>query len=761
MLLSSNILEFFQKICIDILDAERRKGVMKGLVIVESPTKAKTIKGFLDKNFEVVATKGHVIDLPKKTFGITIKDDAFVPKYTLDKDHKSLVEEIKKKAEKAQTVYIATDEDREGEAIGYHIATSITDAPEELPRVVFHEVTKKAILHSLENPRHIDMDMVNAQQARRLLDRIVGYKLSPLIASKIQKGLSAGRVQSAALKIVVDREREIKAFVPVTYYTITGSFKENLESDLVNYKNKKIEKLTLQDKDEAEEIVATLQKESFSVAKIEKKNKKISTSPPFITSTLQQSASGQLSFSPKKTMMVAQTLYEGVNTPNGVTGVITYMRTDSLNIAKDAIDEVRNVIKKRFGDKYLPKSPKFYKSKSKGAQEAHEAIRPTQLDFTPEIAKGFLKPDELKLYTLIYNRFMASQMIDAQYELLSVIISSESGSFKLNGRRLIVSGFYELLGTEDKDKILPDIKEGQVMHLEWIKNEEHQTEPPPRFSEASLIKTLEGLGIGRPSTYAPTISILQSRNYIAIEKRQIIPDEMAFKVIELLEGHFGEIVDSSFTAKLEDELDEIADKKKDWQKLLLDFYNPFIEKIEQGKKNIKSQKVVIPTGEKCPECGEELVIRKGRFGEFIACSGFPKCKYTKQTKEDEKSSEGEMCEKCGKEMIVKSGRNGKFLACSGYPECKNTKPLAGGTGGRAAPEPIDTKCPECGSGLLLRNSRRGPFYGCSNYPKCKFISKFKPVDKKCSECGYVMAEREYRKKEVYECIKCKHREDRG
>lgn len=730
---------------------------MKGLVIVESPTKAKTIKGFLDEDFEVIATKGHIMDLPKRTFGIDVKNGEFIPKYVLEENHKQLVEEIKKKAKKAEQIYIATDEDREGEAIGFHIAQNISSTPLSLPRVVFHEVTKKAILHSLQNPRNIDMNMVNAQQARRLLDRIVGYKLSPLISTKIQKGLSAGRVQSAALKLIVDREREIRAFVPTPYYVINSIFKKGLESELIEFMGQRIDKLTINSKEFAKRVEETFKKDSFYVSKIEKKQKKVSPPPPFTTSTMQQSASSVLGFSPKKSMMIAQTLYEGVSTPNGVSGVITYMRTDSLNVAESAINEVREVIKRRFGDGLLPNSPRFYKSKNRAAQEAHEAIRPTILEFTPEIAKGFLKSDELKLYTLIYNRFVASQMVDAVYELLSVIVEGAYGKFKINGRRLIESGFYKLLGDEDKDKILPELKEGQRMELESIGFEQKETEPPARYSEASLIKKLEALGIGRPSTYAPTLSILQARNYIVIDKKQIIPEDIAFSVIELLETHFGEIVDSSFTAKLEDELDEVAENKKDWQKLLSDFYEPFIAKIEKGKKDIKSQKMAIPIGEACPLCGSELLRRNGRFGEFIACSAYPKCRYTKQIQKEQEELEivGEKCEKCGRDMVIKSGKRGRFLACSGYPECKNTRPLNAPT-----PKEIEVRCPECGGAIVLRNSKKGAFYGCSNYPKCTFISKFEPTQKRCPKCGYIMAKREYRKKRVYECIKCKHRVDR-
>ncbi len=691
---------------------------MKNLIIVESPTKARTIENFLGKNFTVIASKGHIRDLPKSSFGIKVEDEKFIPEYRVSRDHSKIVKEIKELAKKSDRVYIATDEDREGEAIGFHIATAIGANPHEVPRIVFHEITKKAIDHSLKNPRKIDLDSVNAQQARRLLDRIVGYKLSPLIASKIQKGLSAGRVQSAALKIVVDREREIKAFVPVEYWSVDGVFNETIDSILVEYKGKKIGKMTIGAQKEAKEIEETLKKDSYIVEKIEKKQRKTSTNPPFMTSTLQQSASSVLGFSPRKTMMVAQTLYEGVQTDQGVMGVITYMRTDSLNIAQEAIDLAREKIKNEYGDKYLPSKPKYYKSKSKGAQEAHEAIRPTILSFTPQIAKGFLKPDEHKLYTLIYNRFIASQMTDAIFESQSIIFASKNGKFRATGRKLLFDGFYRVLGTSDKDKLLPDLKESQDAKLSKLKANQHFTEPPSRYSEASLIKKLESLEIGRPSTYAPTISLLTARKYIEIEKKQLIPTEIAFKVIEMLEEHFNDIVNTSFTAKLEEDLDEIAEGKKDWQRVLWEFYTPFIQEVEKGKKNIKSQKVAIPTGEECPLCSKELLKRKGRYGEFIACSGFPKCKYTKNVDGTEKE--------------------------------KKVLPILEGV-----------KCPECGSGIVERKSRRGKFYGCSAYPKCKFISTYKPVDKKCpkEECGYMMAKRTFRKKEIYECIKCKHRED--
>jgi DNA topoisomerase-1 len=732
------------------------------LIIVESPAKAKTIKNFLGKEYEVIASKGHIRDLPKSRFGIKIDEETheIVPEYRVAKENSATVKQIQELAKKSDTIYIATDEDREGEAIGWHIAHAIKKDPDALPRIVFHEITKSAINHALENPRSIDMDRVNAQQTRRLLDRIVGYKLSPLLSSKIQKGLSGGRVQSSSLKIVVDREREIKAFKPEEYWTIDTLFDPNIEASLVGYKGEKLKKLSIKNKAQAEEIAETIRKEAFSVASIETRQRKTSTPPPFMTSTLQQTASSKLGMSPKKTMMIAQTLYEGVKTPNGTSGVITYMRTDSLNMAAEAVTAARDTIKETYGEKYLPEKPKSYGKKAKGAQEAHEAIRPTMLEFTPQIAAQYLKPDELKLYRLIYNRFLACQMNDAVFEQQSIIFKSDSAEYKANGRKLLFDGFYRVIGTDDKDKLLPAMKEGQTMKIASIEPNQHFTEPPSRFSEASLIKQLESEGIGRPSTYAPTISTLAARNYITIEKRQIVPTEVAFTVTEMLEKHFPEIVDASFTANMEEILDKIADEGHEWQKVLRDFYFPFMEEIESGKKNIKSLKLAKPIGRKCPECGSELLLRSGRYGNFIACSGFPKCKYTEQVEEEggEQKEEpqvettDEICEKCGSPMVIKTGRNGKFLACSAYPKCKNTRPLE-------APKEAAVPCPECGGKLLYRQSRRGAFWGCENYPKCKFISKFEPTDKKCDQegCDGILARRTYRGKEVYECIKCKHR----
>ncbi len=728
---------------------------MKHLIIVESPAKAKTIKNFLDKNYEVIASKGHVRDLSKFALGIKIDETGFTPNYVVDKDHKELVKQIIELSKKASITYIATDEDREGEAIGYHVACLIGGKLESYPRIVFHEITQNAILNALKTPRKIDMSKVNAQQARRFLDRIVGFKLSSLISSKITKGLSAGRVQSAALKLVIDKEREIKAFKPLTYFTLDAYFEPHLEAQLISYKGNKLKAQELIDKKKAQEIKNELEKESYTISSIIKKSKKSPTPPPFMTSTLQQSASSLLGFSPTKTMSIAQKLYEGVATPQGVMGVITYMRTDSLNIAKEALEEARNKILKDYGKDYLPPKAKVYSSKNKNAQEAHEAIRPTSIILEPNALKDYLKPEELKLYTLIYKRFLASQMQDALFESQSVVVACEKGEFKASGRKLLFDGYYKILGNDDKDKLLPNLKENDPIKLEKLESNAHVTEPPARYSEASLIKVLESLGIGRPSTYAPTISLLQNRDYIKVEKKQISALESAFKVIEILEKHFEEIVDSKFSASLEEELDNIAQNKADYQQVLKDFYYPFMDKIEAGKKNIISQKVHEKTGQSCPKCGGELVKKNSRYGEFIACNNYPKCKYVKQTENANDGAKQELCEKCGGEMVQKFSRNGAFLACNNYPECKNTKSLKNTPNANETIEGV--KCPECGGDIALKRSRKGSFYGCNNYPKCHFLSNHKPINKRCEKCHYLMSERIYRKKKAHECIQCKER----
>ena len=696
---------------------------MKDLIIVESPAKARTIKNFLSKNYDVIASKGHIRDLPKTSFGIKIEDEKFTPEYRVSLDHSKIVKEIKELAKGANEIYLATDEDREGEAIAFHIANAIGKEASTLPRIVFHEITKTAIDNALKHPRKIDMNSVNAQQARRLLDRIVGYKLSPLLNLKIQKGLSAGRVQSAALKIIVDREREIRAFKPVEYYSIDTKFKTDLDAELIKFEGKKIEKLTITNADRAKYIVDALKNEKFSVREIESKDRKIQPSPPFMTSTLQQSASNRLGFSPKKTMMLAQTLYEGVQTHEGFMGAITYMRTDSLNLAKEAVEAARELIKDEFGKDYLPPKAVHYATSSKGAQEAHEAIRPTNLNFTPEIAAKFLQKDELRLYTLIYNRFLACQMSACVSQTQNLFVVSDKGEFKISGRKVLFDGFYRVYGDMDKDKILPNLNVGDEMKLESIKESQHFTEPPARYSEAGLVKKLESLGIGRPSTYAPTISLLTSREYVRVEKKQLIPNDVAFSMIGVLEEHFNDIVDSEFTSHLEEKLDLIAEDKADWQKVLSEFYYPFMDKISEGKTGIKSLKVATPIGEKCPQCGGELVKRKGRYGEFIACSNFPKCKYSRNIASQASDAGAQTAEPKAKKELVK----------------------------------LDVPCPKCGGVIVERFSRRGKFYGCANYPKCDFISNYEPTEHKCSECGSMMVKKELKKGTFLECTKCKHK----
>lgn len=687
----------------------------KDLIIVESPAKARTISNFLGNKYEVIASKGHIRDLPKTSFGIKIEEDHFVPEYRISKDHSALVKELKEKAAKAGQVYLATDEDREGEAIAYHIAKAIGKDENSLPRIVFHEITQSAIEHALKNPRKLDINSVNAQQTRRLLDRIVGYKLSPLLGQKIQRGLSAGRVQSAALKIIVDREKEIRAFVPLEYFSIDMIFSKDLEAELVEFDAKKLEKLSLTNKDRAKLILEECQKAQFVVEKIESKERKIAPPPPFMTSTLQQSASNRLGFTPKKTMMIAQKLYEGVKTHQGTMGVITYMRTDSLNLAKEAVKGARELIKEHFGKEYLPSKENIYTTKNKGAQEAHEAIRPTNLSFTPKLATKYLEKDELRLYTLIYNRFLACQMNPAISQSEGVFVRGGRALFKISGRRVLFEGFYKVYGDMDKDKILPEFKKAEVLKTQKLTMSNHFTEPPSRYSEAGLVKKLESLGIGRPSTYAPTISILSARDYVVIEKKQLKPNEIAFSVTELLEKNFSDIVDSHFTSNLENTLDEIAENKADWQETLREFYYPFMRKIEEGKSTIKSQKTFTKLEEKCPECGGELAVRKGRYGEFIACLAFPKCRYSRNLKEDN-------------------------------AEKKEAK----------KPNGIGVKCPKCKDGEVVeRFSRRGKFYGCNHYPKCDFVSNYKPSEEKCEKCGEMMVIKELKKGTFLECLKCK------
>lgn len=686
------------------------------LIIVESPSKAKTISKFVGSDYSVIASKGHIRDLPKSRLGINIENGHFEPNYEISKTHSSLVKELKSLSKGAK-VLLATDEDREGEAIAYHLANILGGDILSYDRIVFHEITKDAILNAIKHPRKIDLNSVNAQQARRMLDRIVGFKLSGLLSSKVASKLSAGRVQSAALRLIVQKEREIRKFVSVEYYELDTKFKQDLEVELIEYDGKKIAKMSILDKTYADEILKHIKSARFSVDEINIKERKDSPKPPFMTSTLQQAASSKLGFSPKKTMMLAQTLYEGVQTHAGFMGAITYMRTDSLNLSEEAIKAAREQINKDYGKEYVPSKARVYETKNKGAQEAHEAIRVTNTAFTPEIAKEYLKPDEYKLYKLIYDRFLMTQMADARIENNTIYITSNKARFKLSGRRVLFDGYLRLNDDASGDKILPSLNKGDEMTLQSSRVKTLHTEPPARYNEASLIKKLEELGIGRPSTYAPTTSLLIDRDYVNVEKKQLIPSEKGEKIIEFLEKYFSVIVDAKFTSTMEERLDEIATHGRDLDEVLNEFYEPFIAKITDGMANIPSQKQVEKLGENCPDCGKDLLIREGRFGKFVACSGFPKCKYSRNLSE----TANETKEEKPKKEVIK----------------------------------LEVPCPKCGADLVQRFSKRGAFYGCSAYPKCNFISNYPPTGDKCSKCGGVLVLKELKKGNFIECLDCK------
>ena len=646
------------------------------LVIVESPAKAKTIEKFLGKDFKVIASKGHLRDLNPYRLSINVEDKNdhfyFTPTYIITKDHREIAKEIKDLAKQADTVYIASDDDREGEAIGWHIAHLIgVKDLSKLPRTVFHEITKTAILNAVKNPRTININKVNAQQTRRLLDRLVGYKLSPLLNNKIQRGLSAGRVQSAVLSLVVNKEEAIKKFVPVTYFTVEGLFKETDKALLVKYNNKTLSKMSLQNEDEVKGIVKTLKSKDFVVSNITKKVTKQRPLPPFTTSTLQQAASNHIGYGTAKTMQVAQKLYEGVKTPQGRMGVITYMRTDSVNIAKEAQASAIKHIEDTYGKEYV--EPHIFTKKSTNAQEAHEAIRPTHIELTPEKLKGFLSNEEMRLYTLIYKRFLATQMKDSEATITTVeLTNKETGSmFRLKGKIITFDGWRKVYTyLSDKDEFIKDYKEDEILKPNDVKYTRKQTEPPARYTEATLVKEMEKLGVGRPSTYASTINLLKNRRYVEVESKKLVPTENAFKIINVLREHFPDIVDVKFTAHMEDLLDKIANGEKDWQDVLSDFYKPFIKSIDRGYKEIKSQKVVEDTGEKCPQCGSRLVKRKGRYGDFVGCENYPKCKYIKPIKRKPEYVEGYKCPKCGGKITIKHYKGKKFYGCSNYPKCK-------------------------------------------------------------------------------------------
>ncbi|MFW5736606.1 MAG: type I DNA topoisomerase [Halanaerobium sp.] len=684
----------------------------KNLVIVESPAKAKTIKKFLGRNYKVEASMGHVRDLPKSKLGIDLEND-FEPNYITIRGKGKTLNKLRKEAKKSKDVYLATDPDREGEAISWHLAYALKLSDEENNRIEFNEITKNAIQNAIKNPRNINKDLVDAQQARRLLDRIVGYRLSPLLWKKVRKGLSAGRVQSVAVRIICEREEEIRNFEEEEYWSLEVVLKnedgEELKADLYRIDNKKF---NLESKEEVERVISDIKDRDFEIIKVKKHKRRRNPKSPFTTSTLQQRASNKLNFTAKKTMYLAQQLYEGIDIgSSGTVGLISYIRTDSTRLSNEAKNGAKDYILNKFGDKFLKSSKRKSKKNSK-AQDAHEAIRPTDTQRTPEKMKKHLSRDQFKLYDLIWKRFVASQMSPALYESISAQFKTASKyKFRVSGSRLLFPGHLILTGKEKEDDIdLPVLNEGDLYSLEKTNPEQHFTTPPPRYSEATLVKTLEEEGIGRPSTYAPTLSTIESRDYVEKEGRYFKPTELGETVTELLTEYFPDVTDVEFTAELEKRLDEIEKGNEDWKKILRDFYEPFYERLENARENMESVQIVEETDE--------------------------------------------VCEKCGSPMVVKYGRYGKFLACSSYPECKNTKPYLIKTG-------VD--CPECEDGEIIeRTSKKGrTFYGCSNYPDCNFMSWNKPVKKPCPECGSLMVEKTTKAKgKHYKCTnkECGHTE---
>ncbi len=745
----------------------------KSLVIVESPAKAKTINRYLGSDFSVKASLGHIKDLPKKGLGVDLKND-FEPSYETIPGKEKVIKELRSAAKSVDSVFIATDPDREGEAIGHHVAEELSGKKRKVYRVLFNEITQKAIREAFDHPGTIDSKLVEAQQARRILDRLVGYKISPLLWVKVRRGTSAGRVQTVALRLIVEREREIRAFVSKEYWTITANLSAHLppafDARLQKFAGKNLD---IENNEQAQDIVRQLDQARFIVDKVDKKEKKRNPVPPFITSQLQQDASRKLRFSVKKTMMLAQRLYEGVELGSeGSVGLITYMRTDSVRVSDDALQEVRQFIQSspNFGGEYLPEKPLFYRSK-KGAQDAHEAIRPTSVNRSPEAIRPFLSPDEYKLYKLIWQRFVASQMKSALFDQTSVDILAGKYLFRATGSVLKFDGFLAVYqeGKDEKDEEdeelehkLPVLTSGEILQCNKLLPEQHFTQPPPRFTEATLVKALEEKGIGRPSTYATILTTIQDREYVLKQEGKFSPTELGFIINDLLVESFADIFDVQYTARMEEELDEIEEGKIAWTDALHEFYGKFELDLKQAQKHMTDiKKMEEPTEETCDKCGKPMVIKWGRHGKFLACSGYPECKNTREiARTGSVAPEGaveveqieEVCENCGRPMTLKRGRFGQFLACTGYPECKTTKRLSGsGTGRSSVPDiPTDEKCPQCGNNLVIKHGRYGEFTACSNYPECKYIKK-KTLGIACPEpnCSGELVEKKSRRGKIF------------
>ena len=725
------------------------------LVIVESPAKGNTIKKILGADYNVLASFGHVRDLPTKEIGVDLKDN-FKPKYVIPPKSRKVIKALKEEIAKADEIYIATDYDREGEAIAWHVLKACGFKDKKIHRITFHEITKPAVLEAMKNARDIDMNLVDAQQARRILDRIVGYKLSPFLWQKVARGLSAGRVQSVAVRIIVEREAEIKKFIPEEFWQIWANLckdKKEFQAALTEKNGEKIEKLSVKNQKKADEITKDLENSPYTIREIKETQKKRYPSPPFTTSTLQQESGRRFGFSAKRTMQIAQKLYEE--------GLITYMRTDSVSVSQVAVKQARIVIEKKFGKNYLPEKEKFYKTKTLRAQEAHEAIRPTNLE------KSEILTDEsnVKLYNLIYKRMLASQMAEAISDETKVIIDAPGKNdeyvFVTQGMRLNFDGFLKLFSVkeETEEQNLPKLTKGDLLTFKSLEKEQKFTEPPARYTEGSLIKELEKKGIGRPSTYAPTLSTIIDRGYIEKIEGKLIPKEVGIIVSGVLVEHFPEIVDYEFTSKMEEELDKIAEGDLSWQKTLEKFYTPFSKNLTIKNKEVEKQNFVEKTDQKCPDCKKNLNIKIGRYGKFLACSGYPDCKYTSpiikgsideaHQKEVAEKISKEKCAKCGKDMSLKEGKFGTFLACSGYPECKYTKSIE---------IAAKVKCPECGSDLLQRRTRKGRmFWGCKGYPKCKTAFWNEPQKETCPECKSLLTLNS-KTKEI-KCSKCEYRKE--
>ena len=749
----------------------------KALVIVESPAKAKTINKYLGKQYIVKASLGHIKDLPKRDLAVDI-EHGFEPHYEVIEGKKKLISELKQTARKVEEVYLAADPDREGEAICYHLREELMDGRKNGPkifRVMFNEITKKAIEKAFEKPGQVDVNLVDAQQARRVLDRLVGYKISPLLWDKVRRGLSAGRVQTVALRVVVEREREIRAFVAREYWTLDAELQAR-KAPLLSARLARIgdQPAEIGSQQASDDVVARLDGAAYVVKSVGTREKKRNPVAPFITSTLQQESARKLRFSVKRTMMLAQRLYEGIEIgKEGAVGLITYMRTDSTRVSEDALADARMYISERYGPEFLPPSANIYRSK-KDAQDAHEAVRPTSMAFSPEVVERFLAEDELKLYRLIWNRFVASQMMPALYDQTTIDVTAKGNNgvdymFRATGSVLKFDGFLKVYqegkdaADEEDEELkhrLPAVVEGEVLRLRSLKPEQHFTEPPPRYNEATLVKKLESDGVGRPSTYASILSTILEREYVRKEGGRFHPTELGMVVTDLLLESFDDIFEVKYTARMEEDLDNIEEGKLDWRTALADFYEKFEKDLKHAEEHMTDiKRMEKPTDLLCEKCGKPLVIKWGKHGSFIACTGYPDCTYTRELTVDlpdvdkadlTDQADEEYCENCGRPMVLKKGRFGTFYACTGYPDCKTTKPIGGEQ--KKPDQPLEEKCPQCGSQMVLKTGRFGEFTACGNYPACKYV-KQKTIGVKCPECseGEIVERRSRKGKTFYGC----------